>query len=449
MDLLQANVKRCYFRYLRAAFGSALISSVYSMADMAMVGQYQGPDGIAALAVVAPVWNIIYSLGLLAGIGGCVLGSAAKGRGDERTKNEYFTAACICAGVLAAASWAAVLLWQTPMLRAFGADGTLLSIARQYLQPIRFAVPLFLINQMLAAWLRNDGAPVLATAAVLAGGVFNIFGDYAFVFLLDTGAWGAGLATALGAAISFAVMLGHFFSKKNTLRLVRPARLAGKLRKIVTAGFSTFFIDIAMGLLTMLFNRQIMRWLGADALAVYGVIVNVSTFVQCCAYSVGQAAQPIISVNFGARQWGRIRQTLHCALCAAAFFSIVWTALVFAFPHGFVRIFMAPTPQILRIAPFILRSYGISFLLLPLNIFSTYYFQALMKPGAAFFVSVARGLVLSGALILLLPALVAPNALWLAMPVTEAVVAAAAAVLMARYTRALGTSAAKACEKPA
>lgn len=199
----------------------------------------------------------------------------------------------------------------------------------------------------------------------------------------------------------------------------------------------------------MLFNRQIMRWLGADALAVYGVIVNISTFVQCCAYSVGQAAQPIISVNFGARQWGRIRQTLRCALCAAAFFSIVWTALVFAFPHGFVRIFMAPTPQILRIAPFILRSYGLSFLLLPLNIFSTYYFQALMKPGAAFFISVARGLVLSGALILLLPALVAPNALWLAMPVTEAVVATAAAVLMVRYTRALGTSAAKACEKPA
>ena len=173
MDLLQANVKHCYFRYLRAAFGSALISSVYSMVDMAMVGQYQGPDGTAALAVVAPVWNIIYSLGLLAGIGGCVLGSAAKGRGDERTKNEYFTAACICAGVLAAASWAAVLLWQTPMLRAFGADGTLLSIARQYLQPIRFAVPLFLINQMLAAWLRNDGAPGLATAAVLAASVVS------------------------------------------------------------------------------------------------------------------------------------------------------------------------------------------------------------------------------------------------------------------------------------
>lgn len=440
MDLLQANVKHCYFRYLRAAFGSALISSVYSMVDMAMVGQYQGPDGTAALAVVAPVWNIIYSLGLLAGIGGCVLGSAAKGRGDERTKNEYFTAACICAGVLAAASWAAVLLWQTPMLRAFGADGTLLSIARQYLQPIRFAVPLFLINQMLAAWLRNDGAPGLATAAVLAGGVFNIFGDYAFVFLLDTGAWGAGLATALGAAISFAVMLGHFFSKKNTLRLVRPARLAGKLRQIVTAGFSTFFIDIAMGLLTMLFNRQIMRWLGADALAVYGVIVNISTFVQCCAYSVGQAAQPIISINYGAKLGGRIKETLKYSLAMAVFFSAFWTALTLMVPNLFIKIFMSPTPEVLQIAPGIIRVYGISFLLLPLNIFSTYYFQALMKPKAAFFVSVSRGMVISGLLILSLPVLLRPDALWMAMPVTELVVVVFVMARMKKYTKELSIS---------
>ena len=84
MDLLQANVKHCYFRYLRAAFGSALISSVYSMVDMAMVGQYQGPDGTAALAVVAPVWNIAYSLGLLTGIGGAVLLSTARGSGQSR-----------------------------------------------------------------------------------------------------------------------------------------------------------------------------------------------------------------------------------------------------------------------------------------------------------------------------------------------------------------------------
>ena len=78
MDLLKGNVRQIYFRYLGAAFGSALISSIYGLVDSAMVGQYQGPEGTAALAIVAPVWNIIYSLGLLTGIGGSVLLSAAR-----------------------------------------------------------------------------------------------------------------------------------------------------------------------------------------------------------------------------------------------------------------------------------------------------------------------------------------------------------------------------------
>ena len=80
----------------------------------------------------------------------------------------------------------------------------------------------------------------------------------------------------------------------------------------------------------MLFNRQIMLRLGTDALAVYGVIVNISTVVQCCAYSVGQAAQPLLSVNFGAGKWERIRDTLKYALYTAAVFGIVWTALIWA-----------------------------------------------------------------------------------------------------------------------
>ena len=97
MDFLTSRIKPMYFKYLAAAFGSALISSIYSVVDMAMVGQYQGPDGTAALAVVSPVWNIIYSLGLLMGIGGSVLFSTARGESsqNEQRSNELFTAAFI------------------------------------------------------------------------------------------------------------------------------------------------------------------------------------------------------------------------------------------------------------------------------------------------------------------------------------------------------------------
>ena len=383
MDLLRGDIKTLYFKYLSAAFGRALISSIYGIVDMAMVGQYQGPDGTAALA------------------------------------------------------WVGLILFERPLLMFFGTDETLLALAQRYMIPVKVVFPLFLFNQMLAAFLRNDGAPALATLGVLSGGIFNVLGDWFFVFPCGMGVYGAGLATALGSAVSFLVMLTHFASRKNTLRLVKPKRLARKLWKIAVTGFSSFFIDMAMGILTVLFNRQIMQYLGSDALAIYGPIINVSTFVQCCAYSVGQASQPIISTNFGAGKEARSRETLRYALWTVIFFGVFWTAPSVACPNLYIRIFMSPTETILAMAPAIIRAYAISFLLLPFNIFSTYYFQAILQPKAAFIVSVARGLVISGALILMLPLLAGADSLWFAMPITELVTAVYAAACIRRYAARL------------
>ncbi len=438
MDFLSDKIKPMYFKYLSAAFGSAIITSIYSIADTAMVGQYHGPQGTAALAVVAPLWNIIYSLGLLMGIGGSVIFSTK--RGNEKSngsENQYFTAALIGAVILSVLAWFGTLNFERPILTFFGANESLLVLAQEYMRPIKYVFPLFLFNQMLAAFLRNDKNPGLATLGVLSGGVFNVFGDYFFVFTCDMGIYGAGLATAIGSVISFLVMLTHFISKKNTLRLVKPKTLPRKLCEITVTGFSTFFIDVAMGILTVLFNRQIMKYLGANALAIYGPIIQVSTFVQCCAYSVGQASQPIISTNFGAQRGERIKQTLRLALCTTAFFGIFWTALSMACPNVYIRIFMAPTQEILDMAPSIVRTYALSFLLLPFNIFSTYYFQAIMKPRAAFIVSVARGLVISGILIKILPSIVSADAIWFAMPITELAVMVYAAAAIKRYTKDL------------
>lgn len=439
MDFLKDKIKPMYFKYLAAAFGSSLISSIYGVVDMAVVGQYQGPEGTAALAVVSPVWNIIYSLGLLMGIGGSVLFSTIRGkaRQNEKESNEFFTAAFIGTVILAAITWLAVIFFDKELLLLFGAEETLLPLARQYLFPVKFAVPSFLFTQLMSAFLRNDGDPGLATKAVIFGGIFNIFGDYFFVFTMDWGIMGAGLATAIGSVASLLIMCTHFVSKKNTLYLVRPTGLFRKLKTITITGFSTFFIDVAMGILTVLFNRQILKYLGTDALSVYGIIINISTFVQCCAYSIGQASQPIISTNYGAGKGDRIREVLKYALGTAFAFGLIWTAAILAVPNVFIRIFMTPTENILKIGPAIMRSYGISFLLLPFNIFSTYYFQAIMKPTTSFIVSVARGAVISGILIMILPVIAPVNSIWFAMLITEAIVAVFVAVMMMRYTKNL------------
>lgn len=196
MNFLTDKIRPIYFKYLAAAFGSALITSIYGEVDAAMVGQYQGPTGTAALAVVAPVWNIIYSLGLLTGIGGSVLLSTLRGQapGNEKRSNEYFTAAVLATAVLSLLSWAALILFDRQLLTLFGAEETLLPLARAYLFSIKFVVPSFLFTQLMSAFLRNDGDPALATKAVLFGGVFNVFGDYFFVFTLDMGIMGAGNA---------------------------------------------------------------------------------------------------------------------------------------------------------------------------------------------------------------------------------------------------------------
>ncbi len=122
MDFLNGKVRSLYFKYLASAFGSALITSVYSIVDMAMVGQYHGPEGTAALAVVAPVWNLIYSLGLLMGIGGSVL-------------------------------------FDRELFLFFGADASTLELAMEYIFPVKFVIPCFLFTQTLAAYLRNDKTP--------------------------------------------------------------------------------------------------------------------------------------------------------------------------------------------------------------------------------------------------------------------------------------------------
>lgn len=437
MDLLRGDIRPIYFKYLAAASGSAMVASIFGVVDAMMVGQYHGPIGSAALAVFSPLWSVIFCLGLLAGIGGSVLFAACRGSGREEEAQEYFTLSLLYGVALSAAAMVVIGVFQEELFCFFGADAEMLHLAKLYLKPILFAIPCCVFSNILSAYLRNDGNPDLATAAVLAGGAFNCVGDYVCVFVLDMGIAGAGLATAAGQYVGIFVMLFHFFGKKNTLRLVRPTGVLRKLGAITLNGCSTAVTDLAMGIIGILFNRQIMGHLGSDALSVYGVLAQVMPFAQCLAYGAGQAAQPIISQNYGAGQPGRIRRCLKYGLVTSAVMGVFWTAVMLIFPEQILNFFMTPTPAVAEIAPAILRIYGVSFLLLPFNVFATYYFQAMMQANLAMTASLARGVVISGALILVLPAVAGADSIWYAMLLTELLTAAYSAWHMAKSTRRL------------
>ncbi len=441
MDLLQSNIKKLYLKYLLAAFGSSIITSIYSLVDMAIVGQYHGAVGTASLAVVAPLWNLIYSLGLLTGVGGSIIFSTIKGKNnlDQDTPNKIFTSSLIFSLILGLVSWIILIFFDYQILLLFGGDSQTIPLAQKYILSIKFIFPLFLINQMLTCFIRNDNNPSLATIGILSGGLFNIVGDYVFVFTLNMGIFGAGLATSIGSVISFLVLMTHFISKKCTIKLKLTSSIKEyfiNCKDISINGFSSFFVDVAMGILTILFNNQIMKYLNNDALAVYGTIINISTFVQACAYGVGQASQPIISTNYGAKNYSRIKQVLKYGIISSLIIGLFWVVLSFAFPNLYVYIFMKPTQEILNIASKIIRLYSISFILLPFNIYSTYYFQSILKPQTSFLISILRGFLISGLLIMLLP-LIYPDLIWLSMPITELIIFNYALTRMIIFTKRL------------
>ena len=423
MDILKDKIKPLYFKYLVAASGSAMVVSIFGLVDAMMVGQYHGPIGTAALAVFSPLWSVIYCLGLLAGIGGSVLFANQRGRGDEGEAQQYFTLTVLYGIALSVLAMVGIGVFQDPLFRLFGADDQLLELAKLYLKPIWFAIPCCVFSNILSAYLRNDNNPTLATKAVVIGGIFNCVADYVCVFALDMGIFGAGLATSAAQFVAIGIMLTHFGRKQNTLRLVKTVGVLRKLGGISVTGFASAISDLSLGIVGIFFNRQIMKYLGSDALSVYGIITQVTAFAQCIAYGTGQAAQPIISQNFGAGQHDRIRECTRYSLYAAWGMGLFWMGIMVAFPVTITRFFMDVTPAVAEIAPGILRAYGLSYLILPFNIFVTYYFQAMMKPELSLAASVLRGVVVSGVLIMVLPALLGPGSIWYAMLGTEVVMA--------------------------
>ena len=437
LEMTEKPIRQLYFKYLLAAFGSALVGAIYTLVDMAVIGQYAGPTGTAAITLVLPVWSFICSLGILTGIGGSVLYSNARGGSNAAKANAMFTAAVIATAGLALVIWVGMLLLDEPLLRLLGSEGELLEIGLTYLKPLKTAIPVFIFGQMLAAFLRNDNDPGRATFAVVFTSILNVIGDYVLTFTLDMGVYGAALATALSNLISVAIMLTHFVGKKNTLHLVRPERLLPTVGRIFAIGFSVFFVDLAMGIMTMLYNRRILQLLNNDALSVFGAIASLTTVVQCCSYSIGQAAQPILSANFGAGKMERVRQVLKYGIVTAVLFGAFWTVVTLALPTTLIRLFMDATESVLAIAPGILRRYGIGYLFAPFTLFATYYFQSILKARVSLGISLSRGLLVGGVMLYLLPAVFGADSLWFAMPVAEISVAIVTALLMRRFTRQL------------
>ena len=374
MDLLKDKIGSLYLKFLAPSLFSALVTTIYSFVDTIAIGKGVGTDGTAACAVIYPIMGVASLFGFLCGIGGSVRFGKARGEGRMEKANAYYTASLILVLVLTALVWPFTALFRKEIFTLFGASSALMPLVLEYGDWIIGTFPAFILSAYFTCMVRCDGAPNVVMGAVIAGGVFNVFGDWFLVFPMGMGMAGAAIATAGGTVIQLFVLCAYLFSQKSSLTLVRPWKLTKAFFKSVTAGFSASVLEFAFIILTCILNNQIMRYGGETALAVFGVVLTCSGMFQHIFTGVGQTIQPIATTNFGAGQ--------------------------------------------------IMRIYFISFLFMGINIWATFYFQSILRTRTSTVLSLLRGLILSGLLLYLLPAWLGLDGVWWAMVLTEGIVAA-------------------------
>lgn len=433
MDILTGNVSKVYHRFLFPSLFSGLVTTIYVLVDMIVVGQYEGTVGAAAMACIAPFWPMFCCVSILFGLSGSVLFSKAKGEQNESEARQSFTAATVLLGVVTLVIWLSIIFFDEWYLRLFGADDSIVPLAMRYMKWLKWGVPLYPAGLFLGMFVRSDGSPGLAGGSVIVGGILNIVGDFVLTFTFDLGIEGAAIASVVGQLVADIILLSHFFKTRNTLRFGKVKEFARRTKEILALGFPPFIGDISMSVLVILFNNQVMRYFGATELAIYGIGSNIFSTFQTFSYGIGNAAQPIMAQNLGAKQYDRVHKTAWLGIRTSLILSVALTAIMLLFPTQITRIYMSATEDVIAMAAPILRRYFICLLFMPLNVFATYCLQAVMKIRPTLVVSVLRGILLCGVLVYLMPAVFGAGSIWYVMLITEGVTAAVAVGYMRRY----------------
>ncbi len=426
VDLLGGKVPRVYFTLLISAIGSTILTTIYSTVDMICVGQYCGSDGAAAISCMNPLWSLMFALGVLAGVGGAVMASNRRGIGDESEARGYFTVSVIISLIFSFVLLLCYTVFAEPMLRFFGAEGRVLEYAIDYMKPIAIVSPTFTMCACLATFVRNDGEAIIPTVATAVGGVINIILDILLVFTADLGAFGAGLATAIGQTAAFVIILGYFFLKRCSLRLVSPTRPFAKLGRISTVGFSAFVLELSFGITVMVFNNVIRESFPGSVevyQGIYGIASSVTVMFFCLFNGIGTALQPIVSTNFGAGKRDRVVTSVKLAFISALILGILFFAVAELFPDIILKIYMdsSSSPEVLTQGPGILRAYTSALPIIGITIVCTYLFQSILKQNLSVCLSLLRGLVLPVAVILLTLVTGRIELIWWSVPIAEAI----------------------------
>ena len=412
-----------YRRLLRFTLPSIImmiVTSVYGVVDGVFVSNFAGKVPFAAINLIMPFLLICGSLGFMAGTGGSALVARTLGQGDPTKANRIFSLlvyVSIIAGIVLSAISVAYLEDIAIML---GAEGEMLTDCVTYGRIILPALSAYILQNVFQAFLITAERPSLGLAITIIAGVTNIVLDYIFIVPFDMGLKGAALATAISQCLGGIIPLLYFaFPNKSLLQLTRARFDGNAIVKTCTNGSSELIANISMSIVSMMYNYQLIRYIGADGVAAYGVIMYAAyIFIAVfLGFSIGSA--PIVSYNYGAENYNELRNVFRRSLIILATIAIVLTIAAIALAGPLASIFVGYDQQLFLLTRKAFMIYSMSFILVWINLYTSAFFTALNNGLISAIVSFSRTLIFEVGAVLLIPYILGIDGIWISISVAE------------------------------
>ena len=426
------NTLQEFGKYVSQSVLSQLGVSCYILADTYFISKGVGADGLTALNLAIPVFSVMNGCGFMLGIGSGTKYGIMKGTGNEKRGDVLFTSSLCVVTVLAVIFMLIGLLAADPITVLVGANAEVYDMTRTYLQVILLFSPMFMINNLLGAMIRNDGNTSLAMTAMLSGCLFNIVFDYIFVFPMGLGLFGAVLATAVAPIISILILLQHFVKKKNQFRLIRVRPDVRLVASAAGLGVPSLVTEVSSGLVIAVFNLLILGLAGNVGVAAYGVVANISIVVIAIYNGIAQGVQPLLSREYGRSQEKNVHRFLGWAmmltviLAMVIYVGIYWNAMIFNSGRDM---------DLQRIAVEGLKIYFTACPFVGANILLAIYFAATDQAAPAQMISLLRGLIVIIPLAFIMANVAGLTGVWMTFPLTELVVCVVAYGLYKKMKR--------------
>ncbi len=429
-----------YRRILRSvlpSIGMVLITSIYSIVDGFFVSNFAGKSGFAAVNMMFPAMMMMGSLGLMVGSGGGALVAKVKGEGYPEKANRIFTMLVHFSLQLGIVMGVLFAFFAPTISRWLGADEGMMQECVTYGRLCMIGMPGFVLQMAFQSFYMAAERPQLGTLMSVVSGVVNIVLDALLVWGLKWGVAGAAVATAVAQLVGGLFPVLYFSSRrlnKGSLTLLPRTRfLWNYIGKACTNGLSEYVGNIAMSIVSICYNLQLMRYLGEDGVAAYGVVMYLSFVYAAIFIGYNIAITPIIGYHYGAKDLREQRSLFRKSLVIIGVTGVTMTLLAELLSGTVSHLFVGYDADLTALTTKAIRIYMLCFLICGWSMFVSALFTALQNGVVSAVAAFAHSLVFELSCVWVLPALVGIDGIWVAVNVAETLTLILCVILVRRF----------------